>query len=406
MSDFKWMEGMAPEQGKSVLRKKAEAGRPVADGAVMSAERAISSGLAKVAQDMLTLPLRVTALEETRRSLADLPETLEDLSLLALIEGPSEALGLIALPPATLQALIEMQTMGRLSKTPPGPRKPTRIDAAMAVDFIDSLLTSIETSLIEDDAISWAGGFRYASYLDDPRPLGLLLEDVTFRVWTVQFVLGESGEREGAFLWAVPQKGRGAHLKRDPSVACTGDEAGAHKTLAALLVPPWEEQIERTVMSTPAELTAVLHRMTLPLSAVLNFKPGMELPLPADSLEQITLEAQGRRKLSFARLGQSRGNRALRLTGAERAATDHEAPDDTLSVGASPFEASGLPEAPLGGLGDPMNTAYDDDASVDLDALGGFGAADDLPDLGGFAPLPEAETATDDLPPLKIGSGF
>ncbi|KEO61609.1 FliM/FliN family flagellar motor switch protein [Thioclava indica] len=398
---------MAAEQGKSVLRKKAEAGRPVADGVAMSPERAISSSLAKVAQDMLELPLQVTSIEESRRSLADLPETLEALSLLALIEGPSEALGLIALPPATLQALIEMQTMGRLGKAPSGPRKATRIDAAMAADFIDALLGAIESTLIEDDAISWAGGFRYASHLDDPRPLGLLLEDVTFRVWNVQFSLGEGAERSGGLLWAVPQKGRGAHLKRAPSEALAEGEGATHATLAAAFAPPWEDQIERAVMGTPAVLNAVLHRMTVSLSAVLEFKPGMELPLRADSLEQITLEAQGRRKLSYARLGQSRGYRALRLTGADPATLDRETPEDDLAVGASPFPEPDLPAASPAGLG--QHTPADNGPSDDhggLENLGDLDAPDALADLGGLAPLPESETATEDLPPLKIGSGF
>ena len=93
---------MAQERDNSVLRRKAEAGRIAPDGVPMTSEKAISQSLAKVAQEMLGLPLRVTELTETRRGLADLPEMLEDLSLLAVIEGPGEGLGLVALPPATL----------------------------------------------------------------------------------------------------------------------------------------------------------------------------------------------------------------------------------------------------------------------------------------------------------------
>ncbi|WP_417806835.1 FliM/FliN family flagellar motor switch protein [Thioclava sp.] len=390
-----------------MLRKKAEAGRPVADGVAMSPERAISTSLAKVAQDSLQLPLQVTSIEETLRSLADLPETLEALSLLALIEGPSEALGLIAIPPATLQALIEMQTMRRLGKIPSGPRKATRIDAAMAADFIDALLGAIETTLIEDDAISWAGGFRYTSHLDDPRPLGLLLEDVTFRVWNMQFSLGEGGERTGGLLWAVPQKGRGAHLKRALSETQTEGEGATHADLAAAFAPPWADQIERAVMGTPAVLNAVLHRVTLSLSAVLDFKPGMELPLRADSLEQITLEAQGRRKLSYARLGQSRGYRALRLTSPESVTLDHKTPKDDPTVGTSPLPKLDQPATSRADLGNhaPADNGPSDELGG-LANLGSRGAPDALADLGGFAPLPEPETATEDLPPLKIGSGF
>ncbi|WP_169739493.1 FliM/FliN family flagellar motor switch protein [Thioclava pacifica] len=405
---------MAQERENSVLRKKAEAAKPAPDSAPMTPEKAIAQSLSKVAQEMLDLPLRVTELVETRRGLADLPEMLEDLSLLAIIEGPGEGLGLVALPPATLSVLIEMQTMGRLGKTAPGPRKPTRIDAAMAADFLDALLATIEATLIEEEAIAWAGGFRYASHLDDPRPLGLLLEDISYRVWSARLAFGTGGEREGGFLWAVPQSGRGAALRRMPEESATG------------AAPPdpgqgWEAALERAVLSAPATLEAVLHRVTLPLAAVMDFEPGMDIPLPEDALEKIALEGQGRRKLSQARLGQSRGMRALRLVETDEAGGLEAVPQrkdfGAVAAGASPFPKVDLPLEP-GSLGDPMSPTYgalDDtsggpsDAQDPLGELGGLetGAAiGGFAGLGGLGALADEKEATGDLPPLKIGSGL
>lgn len=417
---------MAQERDNSVLRRKAEAGRIAPDGVPMTSEKAISQSLAKVAQEMLGLPLRVTELTETRRGLADLPEMLEDLSLLAVIEGPGEGLGLVALPPSTLSVLIEMQTMGRLGKSAPGLRKPTRIDAAMAADFIDALLAMIEEFLIEDDAISWAGGFRYASHLDDPRPLGLLLEDISYRVWSARITFGVGAEREGGFLWAVPQTGRGAAPKR----ARAQDVQGA---VAPDPGPIWEEALERAVLSAPATLDAVLHRVTLPLAAVMGFAPGMEIPIPEDALEKIALEGQGRRKLSQARLGQSRGMRALRLVEADETggleAVPKRKPSALVATGETPFPKVDLPVEP-GPLGDPMNAAYGapDDLSGTTanapDPLGGLGGLEtgaglggqDLPEEGdglgglggmdGLRGLANEQEAAGDLPPLKIGSGL
>ncbi|OWY14081.1 hypothetical protein B6V72_08810 [Thioclava sp. F34-6] len=213
------MEVMVHERETSVLRRKTEAAKTGAGTAPITAARAVTLALSKAAQDRLDLPLQVTAIEEVMRSLADLPEMLEDLSLLAVIEGPAEALGVLALPPATLATLIEMQTMGRFGKTMPAPRKPTRIDAAIAADFVDAVLAEIEEALISEPAISWAGGFRFASHLDDPRPLGLLLEDVSYRVWTAELSFGATGERSGGFLWSGSRsRRRGGASSRSPGL--------------------------------------------------------------------------------------------------------------------------------------------------------------------------------------------
>lgn len=421
---------MADERIQSVLRKKAEAGRPTSDSAPMTPDRAITQALAKVAQDRFDLPVQVASIRESRMSLADLPEALEDLSLLAMIEGPGDALGLMVLPPATLSALIEVQTMGQLAKSAPAARRATRIDASMAADFVDAVLIQIEELLAETEAVTWAGGFRYASYLDDPRPLGLLLEDIGYRVWSMQLELGAGGVRQGGMLWVVPANGRGSHLRRSPAQgALTLNAEGAVASAAderATQEAAWGKQMQGTVMGTQAVIEAVLHRVSLPLSVVFGFKPGMDIPLPSDALEQLRLEGAGRRCLSFGRLGQSRGMRAVRLIAEEdlaqgtmldiSAATAHapkakSAP--AFNAGPSPF-AGKLPEGSgRAGLGNPDSPLYDppdgglgDASNVDPDGLGGFGVGEDLPPLGmaldGFGASDEAA----DLPPLKLGSGF
>jgi flagellar motor switch protein FliM len=314
------MDGMADERIQSVLRRKAEAGKPVADSPPMTPDRAITQALAKVAQDSFGLPLQVTAARESRMSLADLPEALEDLSLLAMIEGPGEALGLMVLPPATLSALIEMQTMGQLAKSAPAPRRATRIDASMAADFIDAVLIQIGDFLAETEAVIWAGGFRYASYLDDPRPLGLLLEDIGYRVWSLQLELGAGGMRQGGLLWVVPANGRGVQLRRNPgqtALAATAEGIASAAAERAAQEAAWGKQMQGTVMGTQAVIEAVLHRVSLPLSAVMALRPGMDIPLPSDALEHLRLEGAGRRRLSLGRLGQSRGMRAVRVIAEE-----------------------------------------------------------------------------------------
>lgn len=371
---------MTEAKPQTVLRRKAEAGRPPPEAAPMSAPRAVGLALAKCAQDMLALPLRVAGLNEQRMTLADLPEALQERSLLAVIEGPGEALGLIALPPATLSALIEVQTMGRLAPTPPPARKPTRTDAAMTAGLVDGFLTGFEAALSECDEIIWAGGFRYASFLDDPRPLGLLLEDVAYRVFEVRLVLGAG--RQGGFLLALPATGRGPGPCRQTAAAAAGSEAGPPAALAEGAA--WPEQMERVVMGAQAVLEAVLHRATLPLQAVLSFQPGLMIPLPMAALEQLSIEGAGRRIVARGRLGQNRGFRAVRLTveGAEVGASDPVA----AAPAAAPPRPVGAP-APQRGTPMPIRSPL-------------IPPAVSVPPIG----LPEDG---EDLPgmPMKMGTG-
>ena len=408
---------MTEERLQTVMRRKAEAGRPAADGSPVTAERAIVQAVSKVAQDMFQLPAQVLSVTEGRRTLADLPEAIEPFSLIAIIEGPEESMGIIALPPETLSVLIEVQTTGNLGKGPPPPRKPTRIDASMVVDCLDAILAMIEETLVETEAVIWAGGFRYASYLDDPRPLGLLLEDMGYRLWQLEIGFGAGFERKGKLVWAVPVNGRGHSLRRLPGLAEQGPVTPEREA------EEWAHRLENSVMGASAQLDAVLHRVTLPLAAVMRLRPGMDIPIPSDALENLTVEGVGRRKLSAARLGQHRGLRAVRLVEQE----DEEmqaAPEPKVrrvvpppfEAGASPFAGkpvSNGPRAPLDRIDSP---AYDPLPGTSdmgglgglggLEGLGGFDAGGDLPPLGmaldGFG----AEDPGGDLPPLKIGSGF
>ena len=379
----------------------------------MSVARALGQALAKTAQDMVQLPLQVAGLNERRMTLADLPEALEDRALLAVIEGPGEALGLIALPSATLSALIEVQTMGRLGAHAPPPRKPTRTDASMSAGVLDGILTEFEEALAEMSEITWAGGFRYASFLDDPRPLGLLLEDCAYRVFDVQLALGSAGEREGGFLLALPAVGRGPGPRRAGALPlATGAAAVGASATEAAAVPEagdWPDQMARSVMGTKVTLEAVLHRVTLPLQAVLSFQPGAVLPVPMAALESLSIEGAGRRKIARARLGQSRGFRAARLVMDDADGALDEAEPVRPAAAATPAAAKSAakPAAiparsharlPAGGADEPdLPEAM---AMAELPPIG------EALDFGKTNLDDVSEVDAEPILPLKIGSAF
>ena len=282
-----------------------QAAAQVAEGGP-GADRSWRLALARAAQDVLSLPLDVPRLSLNRRSLTELTDLLPDHAMLAVLEGPGDALGLMALSPAVLSGLIEVQTMGRVLAQAPIPRKPTRTDAAMVAPVIERALAALDEALADEADLAWAGGFRYASFLDDPRPLALLLDDQPYRVLSAQVSLS-GGAKLGEIVLALPAKGRG---HRPHLASALADDAHA--------VQAFTHQMNEVVMGVPCQLDAVLARLTLSLVAVLQLEPGVIVPLPKSALSGIRLEGLDRLPLAEARLGQNSGMRAVRLLGEMR----------------------------------------------------------------------------------------
>ena len=212
---------------------------------------------------------------------------------------------MIVLSPQVLTGFIEAQTTGRLKSTEVLARKPTRTDAAMVVAVIDAALAGLELALAEEADLVWAGGFRYASFLDDPRPLGLLLDDEPYKVLRAEVALAD-GLRSGEILLALPAEGRGVRPAVKPQAGVLPDHG--HVFLQALA--------ER-VQGSQCRLDAVLARLTLPLAEVLILVEGTILALPQAALDRISVEGLDGRRLADGRLGQNRGMRAIRLNDGE-----------------------------------------------------------------------------------------
>lgn len=117
--------------------------------------------LARAARDQLKAPLEVAGLTLRRASLAEVLELPPDRALLAILEGPGEGVGMLAIAPELLQGMTELLTIGRVAAGGGGvTRKPTRTDAAMIAPLIDAALIDLESSLAEEADLVWAGGWR------------------------------------------------------------------------------------------------------------------------------------------------------------------------------------------------------------------------------------------------------
>lgn len=290
--------------GQNIIRRKVTAikATPIAGGP--GADRSWRVSLARAVRDKLQTTLDVRSLTVDRRSLAEIIELVPSRALIAVLDGPREGLGIIALDPQIMAGIIEAQTIGKVKSTDLVARKTTRTDAAMVAGVIDTALQGLEVGLVEEADLIWAGGFRYASFLDDPRPLGLLMEDVAYKVLRAEVDLA-GGARRGEILLALPADGRGMvpQMKHD-------DQASPDTTHL------FHTALADRVNGAQARIDAVLARLTLPLAQVLQLTEGMVLALPQATLNQISLEGFDGRRVGEGKLGQNRGMRAVRLNAA------------------------------------------------------------------------------------------
>lgn len=286
-----------------IKRKISLSRKNLAPVEVQGAAKAWKLALARAARDTIGLELALVELRQSRSSLTELLEMPPERALIAILEGPKEGLGLVVISPQVLAGIVEVQMVGNVSATPPVVRRPTRTDAAMVSGLIDKALRGMEIELTQSSDLIWTSGFRYASFLEDARPLSLLLEDVTYQVLMADVSLAD-GAKTGQFLVALPADGRG----NAPKAVEPPASRAAEMVFGAAL----GEQI----MCASAEMVAVLARMHLPLDTLLNLKVGESLALGNASLDQIDLEGLDGMRLTSGKLGQNRGLRAVRISAA------------------------------------------------------------------------------------------
>lgn len=266
-------------------------------------DRAWSLALARAARDEMALALDVSAVRDRAVSLAEVVDLPVALSLVAVLDCPGgDGLGLFAIEPALLSGLIAMLTTGRVASDGGSPRRPTRTDAAMVAPLVDAALTGLVAASEGQADTGWCEGWRYASFLEDARPLALLLDDCAYRLLAADVALG-GGAVTGQILLALPAM---AGTRR---VAAVADDAAVTAAAAAAFQSAFVRQVEAVSCRIEAELA----RVTLPLAQAMAFGVGDVLPLGDATVARLVLRGLDGRMLAEGKLGQMRGQRAVRL---------------------------------------------------------------------------------------------
>lgn len=273
------------------------------------AERGWRISLARAARDHMSLALGFETLQSKEVGLVEVLETPMERALILMLEGAGDALGLMIISSPILSGMVEMLTLSRLAPDHgDGPRSPTRTDAAMVVDMIDAALANFAQTMAAQGVMDWAQPYHYAAFIEDPRPLHLMLEDGNYHLLRAEVHL-EHGARQGTMTLAVPVQATFQIDFPAPEMDVFAADTGAQDMFNA--------EFSDQIAAVPTHLDAVLAQITLPLDRILRLQAGEVLALSGAALDSIQLQGLDGLAMAAGKLGQQRGMRAIRLLSTE-----------------------------------------------------------------------------------------
>ncbi len=319
-------------------------------------------------------------------TLSDSMEALPETGLLAAIEDHEGRRGLVALSHPLVDALIEIQTTGRVEEVELPARNVTRIDEALCRDFLDLLFVAFAKETAKAAGRDWPDRITYGSRVKDRGQLNLLLPERGYHRLKVDVTVGQ--DRSGQIVLVLP---------RDPGMARR--RAAGAKAPAKERPQDWATQVLMALGPAPLTLNAVLMRVTLPLGQVEAMEEGELIPFDPSDLRSVTLEGDGDHVFARGSLGQLGGKRAVRLGPPDDVGRGAAAQGTRIPASAAPSNAAlndaaapAMADVPAARSPDPMaaagNPAPDAmQSGVDPDAPMGDGL---LPEAAGLPDLPMA----------------
>ena len=387
---------MPADEGQTILRRMLHPPPNAVGGEAMSGARAWRLSLPRASEEVVGMVASVAGFELT---LSDLEAVLDDWGEFALVlgmEGPGASRGFAMVDLQARAALIEVQTMGRVTKADPPDRAATAADAALTGHVIDAWIGAY-CATADDGKLK---GWRTAQHLTNARAAKMAADDGEYE--RLDLVLSfDDGARTGRVRLVVPF---GAPKADSPKA-----EAGETTDRGVLL------EVE-------AELEAILYRSTVPLDWLTGLDTGAILEIPPEAVARVQLEDADGRHVATGQLGKSQGQKAVRLSDPDEAAaspappafdpTGPDAPDLPGGLGAGGFDAGGLGggdlpdlggEAPaMGELPDLGGAVEEEPAMADLPDLSDLPGMDEPMDEAPAMEMPIADFDAEGLPPLNI----
>ncbi|MEX3014924.1 FliM/FliN family flagellar motor switch protein [Gymnodinialimonas hymeniacidonis] len=271
------------------------------DDLVPALEAGLTRAVRRAAAPLDGLNVTLEAVTVTMQaSLDSALEALPEHGLIAATEDRDGRRGLLALEHSLVDALIEVQTTGRVEDVQ-GPARPvTRIDEALCRDFIDLFFAGFAHETSAEAGRDWPERIAYASQIKDRGQINLLLPSKGFHLLHVN--VNAAGLKSGRLLVLLPA---------DPSLARRATQKSDAKP--ATRPDTWGSDVLAALGPAPLSLNAVLLRLHMPLSKVQDLKDGDLVPFDRSDLETVTLEDDNGHIFARGKLGQIGGRRAVRL---------------------------------------------------------------------------------------------
>lgn len=342
---------MTDDAGDTVLERKAQAQRKALGVGAVSMPRALGRGLSVAADALWGLGLvAVQATDDTLRTERAISRIGDD-QLLIILENETGPCGLAAFDRDIVTGLIEVQTLGKVTRFPNDSRAYTPTDAAMMAPLLDAALPRFASMLAGQPEMAHLQGYGFGALVEDAQTAGLALDADQYHLTAFDISLAQD-TRNGRALFLFPEP---------PKTAVSGKPAvtGKHEAL---------------FKRVPARMQAVLTRIHIPLDKAQALRPGDVLPLSSQATSGATLVVAGGHVAARGALGQMNGFRAIRI-GVEETALHKPEPrrpqDAGLPVVANPQPPSstGLVAQPTTGFS--FDGAFDmalDDLSTDVPA--------------------------------------
>lgn len=278
--------------------------------------KALRLALARAAAEVFDLSLAVIDAKQSRVSQDLVAGLFESDRLLVLLDGPDRQAGAVSLDSVLVTALIQRQTIGSVASAAAPTRPFTDTDAALIEPLIDALLSKAVELTGDMTDRACLTNYRFGARVEDGRSAALAMEAEHLRVFTLTVDIC-GGLQQGGMDLILPDR----HAEIHPSDSAKS--AG----------PNFSPSLSDAVMSSPAELTAVLCRLRLPLAELAAMRPGEVLPLNINRFDRTDLLAIGGYRVAVGRLGQSGGFRAVRVKeNAHGKSNSNHAPDEQAAV--------------------------------------------------------------------------
>jgi len=241
--------------------------------------RALERALRHAATPFAGFGLRVREVAvQTHIALLTAIEMQPDQGLVAVLEDGAGRRGLLALSHGMVDALIEVQTTGKVEARALAPRPVTQIDEALSRDYIDMCLSAFAKEVADLDARDWPERLSFGSRVADRAQLTLLLSEGSYHglVATLGF---EGTDRTAQAVLVLPT---------DPALRPPAPSPPATAPHAATAAA-WRHRLERLLQATPLHLEAELLRVARPLGEVQRLAVGDVLPFARGDLQAVAL---------------------------------------------------------------------------------------------------------------------